>query len=158
MNMRSTIRLIISFLSTYGAGFLGSIFVQDGVRTWYATIEKPFFTPPDWLFAPVWLTLYALMALALYIVWEKDPAAREMRGWVPLFFCHLLLNAGWSIFFFGFHALLISLIDIVVLLWCIALLIAGAWNIDRRASWLLVPYAMWVSFATILNTSIWLIN
>lgn len=158
VNMRSFVRLALSFLACYGAGFLGSLFVQDGVRTWYATIERPFFTPPDWVFAPVWLVLYACMALALFLVWEKDPLAEEGRGWVPLFFCHLLLNAAWSIFFFGFHAILIAFITIILLLWCIVMLIVGARDIDVRASWLLVPYAVWVLFATILNGAVWVLN
>ncbi|MHB1086434.1 MAG: TspO/MBR family protein [Minisyncoccota bacterium] len=156
--MRSWIRLVVSILASYGAGFLGSIFVQDGVRTWYATLEKPFFTPPDWVFAPVWFVLYGLMASALYIVWEKDPHASEMRGWVPLYFCHLLLNAAWSIFFFGFHALFIAFIEILFLFWCIVMLIVGARDIDRTAAWLLVPYSVWIAFAAILNGTIWLIN
>lgn len=156
--MRSLVRLAISLLACYGAGFLGSIFVQDGVRTWYATLDKPFITPPDWLFAFVWLMLYACMAIALYIVWENDPHARDMRGWVPLFFAHLLLNAAWPIFFFGFHAILIAFIEILLLLWCVVMLTLGAREIDRRAMWLMIPYMVWVIFAAILNALIWVMN
>jgi translocator protein len=156
--MGSLVRFGVSMLASYGAGFLATLFVQDGVRGWFAALEKPFFTPPDWLFGLVWFVLYGLMGLALYIVWENDPHAREMRGWVPLFFAHLLLNAAWAIFFFGFHALLIALIDIVLLLWCVIMLFVGAYEIDKRAAWLLVPYGLWVFFLTILNASIWLMN
>lgn len=156
--MTSLVRLGISLLASYGAGFLGALFVKDGVRTWYAVLDKPFFAPPDWVFGPVWMVLYGCMALALFLVWEKDPHARSMRGWVPLFFAHLLLNAAWSIFFFGFHAIFIAFIDIVLLLWSIVLLTAGARDIDTRAMWLMIPYAAWVFFATILNGALWLMN
>lgn len=158
MNMRSPVRLAIALLASYGAGFLGSLFTADGVRTWYATIEKPSFTPPDWLFAPVWFTFYGLMAIALYRIWVRDPHAKDMRGWVPLFFVHLLLNAAWSIFFFGFHAIFIGLIDIVLLDVCVALLIVGAYDIDKRSAYLLLPYLAWILFATALNAGIWILN
>jgi tryptophan-rich sensory protein len=156
--MRSASRLGLSFLASYGAGFLGTIFVQDGVRSWYAILEKPWFAPPDWVFGPVWTVLYGCMAIALFLVWQKDPHARQMRGWVPLFFAHLLLNAAWSIFFFGFHAIFIAFVDIILLLWCIVLLTLGARDIDARAMWLMIPYGLWVAFATLLNGALWLMN
>lgn len=156
--MRSFVRLGVSFLACYGAGFAGSLFTRDGMRAWYAALEKPSFMPPDWLFAPVWLVLYGCMALALYMVWEKDPLATEMRGWVPLFFAHLLLNAAWTIFFFGFYAIFIALIDITLLFFSVVLLVFGARDIDTRAMWLLIPYAAWVFFAAILNYLIWTMN
>lgn len=154
--MNGLARLCVSILTCYGAGLLGSLFVSTG--TWYASLAKPSFMPPDWLFAPVWLVLYACMAIALTLVWNKDEAAAEGRGWVPLFFAHLLLNASWTVFFFGFHAVLIALINILFLLPCITLLMVGAWDIDKRATYLLTPYLLWVLFATYLNASIWLAN
>lgn len=156
--MRSSVRVGISILASYGAGFLASLFVQDGVRGWYASLEKPFFTPPDWVFAPVWFILYGLMAIALYLVWKKDPDANELHGWVPLFFCHLLLNAAWPMLFFGFRATFIALIEIMLLFWCVLMLTMGARDIDKRAMYLLIPYAAWILFTTILNAAIWLMN
>jgi translocator protein len=94
----------------------------------------------------------------LFIVWEKDPHAREMRGWVPLFFAHLLLNAAWPMFFFGFHAIFIALIDILLLNIAVFLLIFGAYEIDKRAAFLLVPYQIWLVFAAVLNLTIWMAN
>jgi tryptophan-rich sensory protein len=156
--MRLLVRAGIAILASYGAGFVGSLFVSDGVRGWYATLDKPWFNPPDWIFAPVWFVLYALMAAALVIVWNKDPHAEEMRGWVPLFFAHLLLNAAWVVFFFGLHGLLVALIDILLLAFSVFLLMMGAWEIDRRATYLFIPYFAWISFATILNLAIWYLN
>lgn len=158
MNMRSFMRLGISLLASYGAGFLGSIFVQDGVRIWYASLAKPFFTPPDWVFGAVWVALYGLIAIALWLVWERDPHARDLRGWVPLFFAHLLLNAAWSIFFFGFHAILVAFVDVILLFWCVLMLTLGAREIDSRAFWLLLPYCVWVFYAMVLNGVIWMMN
>jgi len=151
-------RLGVAVLASYGAGFLGSLFITTGVGSWYDMLEKPFFQPPNWLFAPVWMVLYGLMAIAVTIIWSKDPLAAEIRGWVPLFFAHLLLNAAWTVFFFGFHAILVALITIIILFVCIFLLICGAWEIDRRAAYLLIPYLLWVLFATALNVAIWFLN
>jgi tryptophan-rich sensory protein len=158
MNMRSYVRVGIAVVSCYAAGFLGSLFVSNATGSWYAGIAKPWFNPPSWAFAPVWLLLYALMATALCIIWSRDPYAKEMRGWVPLFFAHLLLNAMWTVFFFGLHAVFLAMVDIGLLLFSIFLLMMGAWEIDRRATYLLVPYFVWVSFATLLNVSIWYLN
>ena len=87
-------RPLISFFSCYAAGLIGALFVTTGVGSWYASLAKPGFYPPTWTFAPVWLTLYGLMAIALTIIWRKDPAADEVRGWVPFFFAQLSLG-GW---------------------------------------------------------------
>lgn len=158
LNMRSFVRLGVSLLACYGAGFLGSLFMRDGLRGWYSELAKPFFMPPDWLFGIVWFVLYASMGFALYLVWEKDPYAREMRGWVPLFFAHLLLNATWSIFFFGFHAIFVAFVDSVFLFSAALMLTLGAREIDVRAMYLLIPYSAWLFFAMILSCSIWLMN
>lgn len=148
----------IAVLACYGAGLLASIFISDGVGSWYDGITKPWFNPPNWVFAPVWIILYALMAAALTLVWARDPNAEHIRGWVPLFFAHLLLNAAWSMFFFGFHAVFVAMVDIGLLLFSVTLLVVGAWDIDRRASYLLMPYFAWVLFAAVLNVSIWYLN
>lgn len=156
--MRSYVRAGVSVLACYGAGFIGSLFVTAASLSWYDGIAKPFFNPPAWLFAPVWLVLYGCMACALALMWRADPSAKEGVGWVPLFFAHLLLNAAWTVFFFGFHAVFFALIDIVILLWCIVLLCFGAIAVDRRAAYFLLPYMLWVAYATILNASIWYLN
>lgn len=158
MNMRSLVRFGVSLSACFGAGLLGSLFLTSTSSSWFDTLNKPSFYPPTWVFAPVWMLLYLLMAIALTLMWHSDPYAKEGRGWVPLFFAHLLVNASWTVFFFGYHAIFIALIDIFVLWWCIVLLYCGAVNVDRRASWLLVPYFLWVSFALVLNASLWYLN
>jgi tryptophan-rich sensory protein len=158
MNMSSYVRVGIALSSCYAAGFIGSLFVSSTALSWYAGIDKPWFNPPSFVFAPVWIVLYTLMAIALVRVWNRDPNAQEMRGWVPLFFAHLLLNAAWTVFFFGYHAVFVAMVDIGILLVSVFLLTVGAWEIDRRASYLLMPYLAWVLFATILNVSIWMLN
>ena len=158
MNMRSFVRFGISAAACLSAGLLGSLFVTPASLQWIDALNKPSFYPPAWVFAPVWLVLYLSMALSLTLMWNNDPSAKEVRGWVPLFFAHLLVNASWTIFFFGYHAVFIALIDIFVLWWCILLLFCGAMNIERRASWLLVPYFLWVTFALVLNASVWYLN
>jgi len=158
MNMRSFIRASVCLLACYGAGFLASLFVVDGVRAWYDALLKPPFTPPDWIFGLVWVVLYGLMAIALYLVWEKDPYAAQMRGWVPLFFAHLLINASYAMFFFGFNTLLISFIDSVLLFGAVALLTAGAKEIDTRAFYCMLPYLLWTFYGAILSCLIWMMN
>ena len=156
--MRSYVRIVCSFIACFGAGALGSIFIDAGVGSWYAALDKPAFTPPAWLFPIVWFVIYALMSVALAIVWIKDPNAEDMSGWVPMFFAHLLANIAWIVFFFRLHVVLIAFIDILLLITAIIILICGALPIDRRASYLLMPYLAWVSYAAILNLSIWLMN
>ncbi len=156
--MNRLARLGVSVLSCFGAGLLGSVFVSSEAANWYAMLAKPSFTPPDWIFGPVWTVLYLCMALALWLVWEKDADATDLRGWVPLFFAHLLVNIFWTIFFFHFHTLLIAFIDILILIICVILLICGAWQHDRRAAYLLMPYLAWICFAALLNGAFWYLN
>ncbi len=156
--MGSLSRAFVSIIACFGAGFVGTFFISTDAGSWYDQLNKPEFLPPSWLFAPVWLVLYGMMAAALYIVWSRDPNAKDFAGWVPMFFAHLLLNAGWTIFFFGFHAVFIAFIDIVLLAFSIILLILGAWTISKRSAYLLMPYLAWVLFATVLNGAIWMMN
>lgn len=158
MNMRSFVRLGLSLLACYGAGFLSALFVRSGSGLWYDELVKPAFTPDKLMIPLVWLVVYGLMAIALWIVWEEDPLIKEMRGWVPLFFAHLLINAAWAAFFFGFHAIFIALIDALILSFASFILIFGAYEIDKRAAYLLIPYAAWILFITYLNLQLWLLN
>lgn len=158
MSMRSYTRVGLAIVACYGAGALGALFTDASVGSWYSSLEKPAYNPPAWLFAPVWLVLYGLMAAALVRVWDQDHHGEQMEGWVPLFFVHLVANAAWPIFFFGFHAILLAFIDILILAVAVLMLLTGAWGADRRAGYLLVPYFLWVCFALVLNLSIWWMN
>ncbi|MEM5814805.1 MAG: TspO/MBR family protein [Candidatus Aenigmatarchaeota archaeon] len=135
------------------AGIIGSFFSFDAIETWYAGLQKPFFTPPSWVFGPVWLTLYTLMGISAYLVWEK-----QGNGALGIFVVQLFLNAIWSIVFFGFHSPAAGVAVIIALWLAIAATMRGFWQISRTAAWLLVPYIFWVSFAALLNIAIMLLN
>jgi tryptophan-rich sensory protein len=148
------------------AGFLLAVFAvaaaagavtADSVATWYQTLNRPAFTPPDGVFAPVWTILYAAMAVAGWRVWRKVGFSGG-RNALTLFAIQLLLNGAWSFLFFGAREIGIALVDIVVLLLVIAATTAAFWRIDRIAGLLFVPYLLWVGYATALNAGIWLLN
>lgn len=145
-------KLFISLLLPQLAGLVGSLFTFSAIPTWYATLNKPSFSPPNWVFGPVWTTLYILMGISLYLVWSKGK-----RG-VALFKFHLVINALWSILFFGLRSPILGLITIIILWIMILALIKIFWKIDKTASVLLWPYLAWVSFASVLNLAILLLN
>lgn len=156
-------KLILSISLCLGAGILGSFFTVSAIPTWYATLDKPSFSPPNWIFGPVWTILYILMGISLYLVWEKkNPSATSttlstgsLRTGVPtVFWVQLILNALWSIIFFGMKNPTLALVDIVVLWIAIVLTIIAFYEINKLAAYLLIPYLLWVSFAIILNLSI----
>lgn len=139
-------------------GVLGSFFTFPAIGTWYANLAKPFFTPPNWVFGPIWILLYALMGIALFLVWRKKPEKSLSRKADGIFALQLLLNAAWSILFFGLHLLLVSFIEIVLLWLSILATILVFRKISTTAAWLLVPYLAWVSVAAALNLAVWLLN
>jgi benzodiazapine receptor len=152
------IKLLISIIVCECAGVIGSIFTTGAIPTWYASLQKPAFTPPNWLFAPAWTTLYLLMGIAAFIIWRKGLDDKQVRTALIIFAIQLVLNILWSIAFFGMEAPLYGLIVIILLWVAILITILSFWKISSAAAWLLVPYILWVSFATALNTSIWLLN
>ena len=138
------------------AGF-GSAFTASAVRAWYPAIAKPAWTPPNWVFGPVWTVLYVMMGIAAWLVWRKTGL---FGGQLPLalFVIQLLLNVAWPLIFFGLTAIGPAFFEIVVL-WCaVAATIAAFLRISRLAGWLLVPYLVWVTFAAMLNFAIWQLN
>ena len=152
------IRLIICIGVCEAAGMLGGIFTAESVRTWYVGLTKPSFSPPNWLFAPVWIALYALMGIALYIVWEKR-SSLEVSAFVFIaFFLQLLLNVLWSFVFFGLRSPLWGFVEIAVLWAAILLTMILFWRISQTAGALLIPYLVWVTFASVLTFSIWKLN
>jgi translocator protein len=142
--------VICALLTAAAAGF-GAMFMPGA---WYQTLLKPTWTPPNWLFGPVWTTLYVMIAIAGGLAWRSDPSRSTSIIWA----IGLILNAAWSYIFFGQHLIGVALADIV-LLWCAILaFIVTAWTYDKRASLLFVPYLAWVSLATALNFTIWRMN
>jgi benzodiazapine receptor len=138
-------------------GAVGGWVTATSVKTWYPTLQKPTFNPPDWVFGPVWTVLYVMMGVAAWRVWSRAWGDRA-RGPLLLFAVQLALNLGWSVAFFGFHAIGAAVFVIVALEAAILGTMLLFRRIDGPAAVLLVPYALWVAFATLLNVTIWRLN
>lgn len=136
---------------------IGAAITATSVGTWYQALEKPSFNPPDWVFAPVWTTLYVLMAIAGWRVWRRA-RFKGARKALMVFAVQLALNLVWSLIFFGLQQIGLALVEIVILLLAIIATTVLFWRIDRWAGALFVPYVLWVAFATALNASLWLLN
>ena len=143
------------FILCLGVGIVGGVATAGAVVDWFPTLKKPFFNPPSWVFAPVWTLLYIMMAVAAWRVWL---AGAQSKPALNLFFIQLVLNFLWPLLFFGLHMPGLALVDITIMWIMIALTIRAFFGIARPAGWLLVPYLAWVSFATLLNASIWWLN
>ncbi len=153
-----TLKLVTSLIICLFAGFIGSIFASPSIPTWYATLAKPSFNPPDWIFAPVWTTLFVLMGISLYLVWNKGLQDKKVRTSLFVFGVQLVLNVLWSFLFFGLHSPFYAFLEIIILWAAIVLTIVNFSKVSRAAGFLLLPYICWVSFAAILNFSIWRLN
>jgi benzodiazapine receptor len=154
-NKPSVVRILVSILVCEVAGVLGSVFTISAIPTWYAALQKPWFTPPNWLFAPVWLTLYFLMGVSLYLLWSKKERARAALG---AFAAQLVLNVLWSVVFFGGHQLFYGFVVIAALWVAILATIALSYRLSRSAAALLLPYIVWVTIASALNYYVWILN
>lgn len=151
-------KLVIAVGICQGAGVIGSLFTAPAIPTWYQTLVKPSFSPPNWVFGPVWITLYAFMGISLYRVWilgSEKPKVREALFW---FGAQLAINSLWSIIFFGRHDIGAAL-GAIILLWSLIVWTTRAFVVlDTIAAYFLLPYLAWVSFAMYLNYSLWLLN
>jgi tryptophan-rich sensory protein len=155
--MKKIFKLIISLLIPILVAMGGSYFTSMSVDNWYQQINKPFFNPPGWLFGPVWTILYLMMGFSFYLIW-KDDSGKDKGAAQFFFFLQLLFNFLWSLLFFGLRSPFVAFVDIVILWFAIILTIISFRKISRTAAYLLLPYLLWVSFAMILNISIFLIN
>jgi benzodiazapine receptor len=151
-------RLLGCIFLCEGIGIVAGVFTAASVRTWYLTLQKPPFNPPSWVFGPTWTVLYLLMGIALYTIWQTAEGIPEARLAFIMFFVQLVLNALWSFVFFGLRSPLWGFVDIVALWVLILLTIVLFWRISHAAAYLMVPYFFWVTFAGILNFSIWRLN
>lgn len=152
-------KLIGAVVACELAGVVGAFFTTSAIAGWYSNLAKPDLAPPNWIFGPVWTTLYLLMGVALWLVWKDeaaDPKARRLA--IGVFFVQLALNSLWSIIFFGLHSVGGALAEIGVLWLAILVTILLSRKISRPAAWLLVPYLLWVTFAAYLNYSLWILN
>lgn len=139
-------------------GVLGSLFSISAIGDWYQFLNKPAFSPPNWVFGPAWTVLYLLMGIALYLVWARQTDSKVPKLAFAVFYVQLALNAVWPIIFFGLHSPFWAFVDIVALCFAIVCTIVVFYKISKPAGYLLVPYIIWVSFAGYLNYSIWQLN
>lgn len=154
---RSAIGLAAFILAAFSAGAIGSIFTASAIPTWYAALRKPPWTPPGWVFGPVWTTLYLMMGVAAWLVWRRGGCAAN-RTPLILFALQLAANALWSILFFGLHAPGAAFLEILIL-WSLILATALTFRrVSSLAAWLLLPYLAWVTYAATLNVGVWRLN
>lgn len=158
MKASRIIKLIISITICEVIGSIGSIFAIPSIPTWYAKLVKSGINPPNWIFAPVWTTLFLLMGIAFYIIWEKGKDNKNFKPALLAFGLQLALNALWSFLFFGLKSPLFALLEIILLWIAILVTISNFQKISKTAALLLLPYILWVTFAAILNFFIWQFN
>lgn len=160
MDFRKIAKLIIAVILCEVVGASGTIFTAPNIPTWYAGLVKPFFSPPNWLFAPVWTLLFLLMGIALYLIWEKKEKIFKEKRKVALglFGIQFVFNVLWSFLFFGLKNPFLGFVGILLLWISIVLTIMAFYKVDKKAAYLLIPYILWVSFAGILNFAIMMLN
>ena len=150
-------KLMASLILCLLAGFLGSLFTTPAIPTWYKTLNKPSFTPPNWIFSPVWISLFILMGISLFMVWRRQGHPHVKTASI-FFFVQLILNILWSVAFFGLRSPLLGFIEIILLWIAILLTIQNFLKVSKMAGLILLPYLLWVSFAALLNLSLWILN
>lgn len=156
--MKNPAKLLLSILVCEAVGLLATPFTVASISSWYRFLNKPTFSPPNWVFGPVWTVLYLMMGIAFYLVWVKGKTYKKIRYQVNIFALQLFFNFLWSILFFGMHSPQAAFIDIIFLLAAILFNIKFFARTSAAAAWLLVPYFLWVSFASLLNLSIVILN
>ena len=150
-------QLVTAIVACEGAGIVGSLFTISAINSWYITLNKPIFSPPNWLFGPVWTLLYFLMGVSLYLIWNKRTKINKKIAY-KVFFAQLLLNTLWSVLFFGLKNPAAGFVGILLLWYFIFRTIQEFKKISTLSSYLLYPYLAWVSFATLLNLAIVVLN
>jgi tryptophan-rich sensory protein len=154
--MNKYLKLFISLLLPQIAGGLGAFFTLSSVQSWYLTLNKPSWNPPSWLFGPVWTTLYVLMGIACFLIWKSEHPRKKQV--LTLYFLQLFLNSLWSPAFFGAQNPMLGMLVIVPMWASILTCIIFFRKINTWAAVLMIPYLLWVSFATVLNATIWYLN
>jgi tryptophan-rich sensory protein len=158
MKISNPLKLVIAIVVSEAAGGLGSIFTSSAIPTWYATLSRPALNPPNWVFAPVWTTLFVLMGIAAFLIWKQGTDKPKVREALKIFLGQLILNVLWSFIFFGLHNPGLAFLEIIFLWLAILATILSFSKISKTAAYLLIPYIAWVSFASYLNLAIWRLN
>ena len=146
---------IFFFIITFSASLIGGLATINYKEPWYSLLSKPMFNPPDWIFAPVWTTLYLMMTLAIWLFWHSKN--RDMNT-INIYLIQIVINTTWSITFFVFHQILLSIFVLILLIILIIILIKKFNNVNLISSYLMIPYLLWCCFALVLNLSIYLLN
>ena len=146
---------ILFFIITYSASLIGGLATINFKEPWYSLIIRPSFSPPDWVFAPVWTALYFMMTLAVWLFWHSTN--RDMKT-IYIYFIHIIVNTTWSITFFVFHQIVISILVLIILIALIIILIKNFKRVNLISSYLMIPYLLWCCFALVLNVSIFVLN
>lgn len=158
MTLRRVIKLIVALAVCQIAGLVASLFTTPAFAGWYAALEKPGFTPPNWVFSPVWIGLFVLMAVAAFLVWNKGFSTKGVKTALAFFGIQLLLNVLWSILFFGCRSPFLALVEIVTLWLAITVTILTFYRVSKPAAFMLVPYLLWVTFTATLSFAIFRLN
>ena len=158
MNTRLFLSCLFGVLVSNAVGYLSSFATKSSVNTWYKYLNKPLFNPPDWVFMPVWIILYFLMGIAFGIFFYYNFEKNLQNAGVIAFFLQLFFNGMWSLVFFGLKNIFLGLVTILILLACIIFCIREFRKVNKSSSYLMLPYLFWVCFASILNTSILIMN
>lgn len=158
MSGTDIIKLIIGLVACQGAGVIGAIFTTPAIPSWYASLKKPTFTPPNSVFGPVWVTLYLLMGVAVFLVWREGLSQEGVITAFSVFWVQLVLNILWSVVFFGLKSLLGGMVVILLLWVAILVSIIMFFGVSPIAGGLLIPYIIWVSIAANLNARVWILN
>ena len=146
---------ILFLIITFSASLIGGMATVNFKEPWYSSIIRPSFSPPDWIFAPVWTTLYLMMTIAIWLFWHSKN--RDMKT-IYIYFIHIIINTTWSISFFGLHNLVLSLINLIILVLFIVFLIIKFKEISKLSFYLMIPYLVWCCYALILNTTLVYLN
>ena len=146
---------VLFFIVTFSASFIGGLVTYTFKEPWYSELTKSNFNPPDWIFAPVWTTLYLMMTLAIWFFWHSKN--REMNT-IYIYFIHIVFNTTWSVVFFGFHSILFAFINLIILIFLILVLIFRFKRVNKVSAYLMIPYLLWSFFALFLNFNLLLLN
>jgi benzodiazapine receptor len=157
MNKTLLLKLLVSIILPLSIGAIAGMFTAQSVPEWYATLNRPSFNPPNWIFGPVWTTLYILMGISLFLIWKQD-VSKERNMAILFFLIQLILNFVWSFIFFYFNMIGFALVEIILLWISIAMMLVLFYKIEPMAAYINIPYLLWVTFATVLNASYYYLN
>lgn len=152
------LKILIGIIACNAIGLLASLITLPAIPAWYAGLEKPFFTPPNWLFGPVWTLLYTMMGISAAAIWQVGLNNKQVKHALAIFVAQLMMNGMWSYLFFGFQSVGLAMMEIIALWLAILLTIIRFKEIKAWAAWLLLPYLIWVTYAAALNFGIFILN